>query len=155
MSSAFADWVDASADADGSNRVALADLGAALTGIGRAARRYFGPGDVLRNAALEFGDKTSVEIESRFENCSVVLGEGTELVIGQSGVLKDCQIKGGGNMTVHGSFLEKQSPGISGVKRLSVSAKGAVSSVVVQAQEGTAFAFEPGCRLRLKISRQR
>jgi hypothetical protein len=110
---------------------------------------------VLRNAALEFGARTSVEIDSRFENCTVVLGEGTELVIGKSGVLKDCQVSGAGDVTVHGRFLENQKPGISGVKKLVVSSQGGVISTIIQPPEGTVFAFEPGCQLRVKLSRAR
>jgi len=153
LNAVLADWVDVSPDGDGSQRVSLAELPSALAGRpGAAATRYFGPGDVLRNAALEFGEKTSVEIESRFENCTVAIGEGTQLVIGGDGVLKDCQVTGAGEITVHGSFFEREKPGITGVKKLVVSAKGSIVSSVVQAVDGTVFGFEPGCRLRIKIS---
>jgi uncharacterized protein YjbI with pentapeptide repeats len=117
-----------------------------------AATRYFGKGDLLRDALLDFGAGSRIHIESRFENCSIVLGDGAELVIGEAGVLRDCQIAGYGELTVHGCFFERQSPGISGARSLVVSSRGAVSAVVQQAEQPTAFAFEPGCRLRIKIS---
>jgi len=82
----------------------------------------------------------------------IVVGEGTQLVIGPDGVLKDCQVTGAGDVTVHGSFFEREKPGITGVRKLVVSAKGAMISSVVQATDGTVFGFEPGCRLRVKIS---
>ena len=50
-------------------------------------RRYFGTGDVLRNATLQFDQGARVEIDSLFENCVVELGEGTSLVVGKGGVL--------------------------------------------------------------------
>ena len=51
---------------------------------------------MLRNANLEFDAGASVEIESLFEHCTIALGEGTELVVGKSGVLSGCQVKGAG-----------------------------------------------------------
>ena len=45
---------------------------------------------MLRNATLDFEAGARVEIDSLFENCSIKLGEGTELVVGESGVLADC-----------------------------------------------------------------
>lgn len=113
--------------------------------------RYFGRGDVLRDADLKFGDNALVHIDSRFENCSITLGEGTQLTIGESGVLKHCKVSGSGNMTVHGRFLEGQSPGITGAKRIVVSARGGIAGTVQQASQPTLFAFEPGCRLRVKV----
>src|SRR4030095_10188686 len=109
-----------------------------------AAKRYFGRGDVLRNANLEFGEAAYVEIESRFEQCSIALGQGAELIIGPNGVLSECQITGGGNITVHGQFYEGTSPGILNPKQLVVSAAGSVVSAVAQPAEKTHFAFEPG-----------
>ena len=107
----------------------------------------------MRNAALEFGDNSVVEIESKFIKCSITLGTGTELVVGESGILEACTIAGAGNIVVHGKFLEKKSPGIVGPRRLVVSARGAVRATVQQPPELTHFAFEPGCRLRLDIVR--
>src|SRR5262249_35794573 len=39
-------------------------------------KRYFGKGDTLGNASLEFGEGCVVEIESRFEKCSINLKDG-------------------------------------------------------------------------------
>ncbi|MFZ5890600.1 MAG: pentapeptide repeat-containing protein [Myxococcota bacterium] len=115
-------------------------------------RRYFGRGDLLRDARLNFGPGSQIHVESRFENCVIELGDGAELVIGEFGVLRDCQISGHGDIVVHGCFFERQSPGISGVRSLVVSAKGAVAAALQQVNQPTAFAFEAGCRLRIKIT---
>jgi hypothetical protein len=113
-------------------------------------RRYFGRGDVLRNASLEFDSGALVEIESLFEQCTISLGKGTELIVGQGGVLSDCQIKGG-NITINGHFFERQSPGIVGADQVVVSAGGALVGAVEQPAHSTRFGFEPGCKLRVKI----
>jgi hypothetical protein len=132
---------------------------AALSGVEPAggqrprATRYFGAGDVLRFAALEFDSGASVEIESRFEQCSITLGEGTELIVGSEGVLAGCNIKGAGNITIHGQFFEGEAPGIQGPKRLIVTSGGVLVGSVMQAEDSTQFAFEPGSRLRMKITR--
>ncbi len=73
------------------------------------------------------------------------------MVVGKNGVLADCQITGGGNITIHGQFFEGTSPGIVGPKQLVVSSSGAVVGVVQQPPESTHFGFEPGCRLRVRI----
>ena len=86
-----------------------ADMGSAA-GPG-PGKRYFGKGDVLRNAHLEFDSGASVEIESLFEQCTIALGKGTELVVGKSGVLSGCQFRGPGLITVHGKFVERESAG--------------------------------------------
>jgi len=117
-----------------------------------AGVRYFGQGDLLRDARLDFGAGSRIHVDSRFENCVIFLGEGAELVIGEAGVLRNCQISGRGDITVHGCFFERESPGISGPRSLKVSAKGAVAAALEQQNEPTAFAFEAGCRLRVKIT---
>ena len=117
--------------------------------------RYFGQGDVLRNATLEFGEGIKVQIESRFEQCSIALGRGAELTVGKSGVLAACRIEGAGNITLHGRFYERESPGIVGPGQLVVTAEGQLVGTVEQAPELTRFAFEPGCKLRMKILRAR
>jgi hypothetical protein len=157
LSPLAAEWVDASSDGDGTRRVSDADVAPLLLGKGLPANntRYFGQGDVLRNATLEFGAGSTVEIESRFEKCSIALGTGTSLVIGEAGVLKDCVISGAGDITIHGKFFERESPGIVGPRRLVVSSRGAVQGAVEQSSESTAFSFQPGCRLRMKILRAR
>jgi hypothetical protein len=152
------EWLDSSAHGDGSKRVTGDDIQLFLAGKvapGAAATRYFGEGDVLRDATLEFGDGSSIEIDSRFEKCTISLGEGTDLVVGEAGVLSECMIMGGGNITIHGQFFERESPGIVGPRRLVVSAQGSLVGSVQQSQVNTAFAFQPGCRLRMKILRPR
>ncbi len=154
---AVVDSIDLSENGDGSERLTgqraqrFLDTGK-VEGDGDGTR-YFGRGDILRDAILEFGASSSIHVDSRFENCTLTLGDGAELVIGESGVLKDCQIQGSGNITIHGRFFERQAPGIIGPRSLVVSARGAMVGAVAQAPEATVFAFEPGCRLRVKILR--
>src|SRR5262249_36812153 len=115
-------WLDVSPAGDGSQRVEngviptilTAGTSAAGAPAGDGRRRYFGRGDVLRNAALQFDAGAQIEIDSLFQNCTIELGDRTELVIGPSGVLVDCEIVGAGNVTVHGKFFERKSPGIVG-----------------------------------------
>lgn len=115
-------------------------------------KRFFGKGDVLRNATLEFGADSLVEVESRFEQCNIALKDGARLVVGPNGVLEGCQVKGAGEIVVHGSFSEgANGPGIVGPKRLVVGKQGFVSGSVQQVTPPTQFAFEKGCALRLKI----
>jgi hypothetical protein len=115
------EWVDASSGGDGGTRLSNGQIGALLSGSAAASappgpgtHRYFGKGDVLKNASLQFDQGASVEIDSFFENCSIALGEGTELVLGKEGVLADCTISGGGRITIHGKFFERESPASSG-----------------------------------------
>jgi len=150
-------WLDLSPAGDGTQRVengvipSVLMVGAMQSVAQESRRRYFGRGDVLRNATLQFDAGAQVEIDSLFQNCTINVGEQTELVIGPSGVLADCEIVGAGFITVHGKFFEKQSPGIVGPRRLMVSARGAVVSAIAQSAEATGFAFESGCQLRVKI----
>jgi hypothetical protein len=58
------------------------------------SKRFFGQGDVLRGATLEFIEDCQVEIESYLENCTIHLAQGTTLTVGPNGVLKGCQIVG-------------------------------------------------------------
>jgi hypothetical protein len=158
-----AEWIDGSAAGDGSARVTDSSIASLLSGGARPEpvlrpsrgtatdRRYFGRGDVLRNATLEFGENAKVEIDSVFENCLVQVGPGTELVVGQAGVLADCRIVGNGDITIHGQFFERESPGIVGPRALTVTSKAALVASVEQADALTRFAFERGSRLRLKI----
>jgi hypothetical protein len=149
-----ADWVDNSVEGNGATRVTGAEIEALLSGKAAAPAvkaRYFGRGDVLRNAHLEFDAGAAVEIESLFEHCTIALGQATELVIGKSGVLSGCQIRGAGRITIHGKFLERESPSIVGATHLVVSAGGSMVGAVEQPPEATRFAFEPGCALRVKI----
>jgi hypothetical protein len=149
-----ADWVDGSVDGDGSRKVTGPDVAALLSGRAVAPsinKRYFGRGDVLRNAHLEFHSGAAVEIESLFEQCTIALGDGSELVIGTGGVLNGCQVTGAGKITIHGKFVERESPGIAGATQLVVSSVGSLVGAVEQPPERTRFAFEPGCHLRMKI----
>jgi uncharacterized protein YjbI with pentapeptide repeats len=151
-----ADWIDPSADASGAERLVGAAAAMSLLS-GRAPQqapanqRFFGPGDVLRNATLEFGPGASVRIESLFDQCTMAVAEGTEVVIGKDGTLSGCRITGPGRITVHGRFVERDSPGIVGVRELIVTASGSLVGAVEQPPEHTRFAFEPGCVLRTKI----
>src|SRR5262249_55209217 len=122
-----ATWLDDSVAGDGSARIVNDQIALILSGQRPAAtgnRRYFGRGDVLRNATLQFDTGARVEIDSLFDNCTIHLGDGAELIVGEVGVLADCEIAGAGNITVHGKFFERQSPGIIGPRRLIVSARG-------------------------------
>jgi uncharacterized protein YjbI with pentapeptide repeats len=152
------EWVDASPGGDGGARLTNGQIGALLSGApvaapAPAAHRYFGKGDVLKNASLQFDQGASVQIDSFFENCSIALGEGTELVLGKEGVLADCTISGGGRITIHGKFFERESPGIVGPRELTVSRDGAVVASVAQGP-ATRFSFHKGCQLRMKIVNQ-
>lgn len=152
------EWIDVSAAGDGSQRLdperAFAFLGGRRESIAPKTR-YFGKGDVLRDATLEFDEGSIIHIDSRFENCLIALGEGAELTIGKSGVLKACEIVGNGRITVHGRFFERATPGISGARSVTVSGSGAMVGGLEQAEGATVFAFEPGCRLRVKILKPR
>ncbi|WP_394823438.1 pentapeptide repeat-containing protein [Pendulispora albinea] len=166
------EWIDVTIPGDGSSRAAAAQMPAILagetptlvapsqlppqqTGPGpHAVKRYFGRGDTFRNASLEFDDGASVEIQSLFEQCSITLGHGVELVIGKSGILAGCQINGFGKIVVNGHYYERSAPGIVGPREVIVTAGGTLVGAVEQApDEGTRFAFEPGSKLRMKISK--
>jgi uncharacterized protein YjbI with pentapeptide repeats len=150
-------WLDTSEAGDGSGRITNGEIPGLLSGLraqpaaAPVSRRYFGHGDVLKNATLDFEAGARVEIDSLFENCAINLGDGTELVVGEGGVLADCNISGAGSITVHGQFFERQSPGIVGPRELVVSSGGAVVASVRQNEKLTRFAFERGSRLRVKI----
>jgi len=120
------------------------------------AKRLFGEGDVLRNAALEFGAKSVVEIESRFENCSIQVQEGTQLTLGPHGTLEGCRITGGGEIVLQGSFVhEDAGPSILGPRRLVVARTGSLNGCVEQHPQLTQFGLEKGCCLNLRIVRAR
>lgn len=152
-------WLDLSPAGDGSGRVengvipSVLAFGATATAkpVVDERQRYFGRGDVLRNAVLQFDPGARVEIDSLFQHCTINIGEQTELVIGEAGVLADCEIIGAGSVTVHGKFFERQAPGIVGPRLVAVSSKGALVSAVAKNADSTRFAFEDGCQLRVKI----
>ena len=155
VTSARADWLDDTVEGTGANRVTGPNIANLLAGMavaaGPANKRYFGRGDVLRNAHLEFDAGAAVEIESLFEHCTISLGDQTELVVGKAGLLSGCQIRGAGRITIHGKFVEQESPGIVGATQLVVSSAGSLVAAIEQPPEMTRFAFEPGCMLRVKI----
>jgi uncharacterized protein YjbI with pentapeptide repeats len=163
LSEVLADWVDFSADGNGLTKVngaGLADsyrrLRDGLSGmpatVAWGARRYFGQGDILRNATLEFDKEAEIEIESYFENCSILLGPGARLTIGPAGVLAGCQIVGEGEIVILGKFYEKDHrPGIIGPLRLFVAETGTAVTMVQQPMTLTQFGFEHGCALSLTI----
>ncbi len=139
--------------AKGADGAVAATVRAAGAGNGHRPdmARYFGRGDILRGASLRFDSGCRVEVQSLFEKCTIELGEGTEFLVGTSGVLSDCKVSGRGNLIIAGKVYEKESPGIVGPAQVVVSAGGCLVGEVEQAGEPTRFAFEPGSNLRLKI----
>ena len=159
----LADWVDFSVEGDGQLKIAGSELvnyylrlKAGLNEIAISdsvqPKRFFGQGDVLRSATLEFMENSRVEIESYMENCTIHLGHGSTLTVGPHGVLAGCQIIGSGNIIISGKFHENgASPGIVSPRRLQVRKTGTVVTAVQQASPYTEFGFEHGCSLSLKI----
>jgi uncharacterized protein YjbI with pentapeptide repeats len=168
LSAVSAEWVDFSEAGDGEMKTPGDSLAqqyeqmksgpvqhvAAAPAASDPSKRFFGQGDVLRNASLEFGEKSVVEIESRFENCSIALGTGAVLTLGTHGVLQGCQVVGYGEIVINGEFKENgKGPGFVGPKRFVVGKHGVVTGSVQQPPESTEFGFEQGCVLRLKIQK--
>jgi hypothetical protein len=108
---------------------------------------------VLKNAEMEFGAGSLVEVQGRFENCKVLLGEDAQLKIGPDGVLRDCQILGRGVILVHGQMLNDGDKGFTSPKVFFVASTGVAVGTIRQPQGLTRFGFEPGCILRLKITK--
>lgn len=163
LSQTLVEWWDVSRGGDGSAREEGAHVGAFLGGNGTAASpaeaaaagpgtRFFGPGDVLKNAELEFSDGSVVEVQGQFENCKIVLGEDARLTIGQTGVLRDCRVAGQGVIFVHGRMLNGSGKALTTPKVFFVGASGTAVGTIQQPKGFTRFGFEPGCSLRLKIS---
>jgi uncharacterized protein YjbI with pentapeptide repeats/cytoskeletal protein CcmA (bactofilin family) len=152
----LAGWVDISPAADGSHRLDGSAALAAITGALRDTvppeeRRYFGRSDTVKNASFDFGTNARVEIDSRLEGCTITLGPGAELVVGQAGALLDCQVKGGARLIVHGRVFEREAPAIQGTGAILIGATGQMQGSVAQAAGGTRFGFEKGSKLRLDI----
>lgn len=114
--------------------------------------RYFGRGDVLRNAELVFAAGAVVTVEGTFDRCHLHLGEGTRLEVGRSGSLLACKIVGTGHVTILGRLANDGGDGAETTARvLRVAAGGFAAGRVRQPEGGTRFGFEPGCVLRLEI----
>jgi len=162
----LADWVDVATGDTDQRKVRGPELVAHLEGASKGQlfgtpaaetdgkRRYFGEGDLLGGAQLEFSEGSVVEVQSRFEKCAITLRPGAKLVLGQSGVLDGCRIEGAGDILVQGRVTESgEGPSIVGPRRVVVAAGGSLVATVKQPAEQTRFGFEPGCHLRLKIVR--
>jgi hypothetical protein len=124
-----------------------------IVSAGPAGARYLGSGDVVRDASLRFASGSRVEVHALLERCAIDIAEGTELVIGEDGVLADCTVTGAGRIIVHGKFFEGATPGIVGPREIVVRSRGVLVSAVRQRGVPARFAFEPGSRLRTKISK--
>jgi uncharacterized protein YjbI with pentapeptide repeats len=163
LADVVAEWADFSAEGNGHVEVSGADLAEyyqrmtdGFNGISgtllNQPKRFFGKGDVLRHATLEFSEKSEVEIQSYLEKCTIALAAGTKLTVGSNAVLMGCQIIGCGEIVVHGAFYENGFfPGMVGPSRLVVGKTGTLMTAVEQPPTLTEFGFEHGCQLSLKI----
>jgi hypothetical protein len=76
-------FLDPSPEGDGAARLNAGEIPFLLSGFvageigGGKNRRYFGRGDILRDATLAFDGGARVEVDSLFENCLITLGPGT------------------------------------------------------------------------------
>lgn len=132
--------------------VALVAAAPAVAVVLEPGARYFGRGDVLRNAELAFAPGAVVTVEGTFDRCHLHLGEGTRLEVGRSGSLLACKILGAGHVTVLGRLANDGGDGAETTARvLRVAAGGFAAGRVRQPDGGTRFGFEPGCVLRLEI----
>jgi uncharacterized protein YjbI with pentapeptide repeats len=156
----LADWVDASADGDGSEPISNGQIRSLLGGKPRielqdteiaGLRRYFGVGDGLKGAELRFAAGALVEVDAVLERCLIELGPGTQLTIGEHGVLADCTVNGPGRLHVRGKFFQGDPPGLVGLERIVVHATASLVADVVQGTEPVRFAFERGCGVRMRI----
>jgi len=168
LATALVDWWDVGRAGDGTEREEAEAVGAFLRapaerrvevaapaapapGPAVPGGRFFGEGDVLKNAELEFSAGSAVEVRGRFENCAITLGAGAELRVGPGGLLRDCRIGGEGVVLVYGRLLNraKNTPVIARV--FLVGAGGTAVGTVQQPAGKTRFGFEPGCVLRLTL----
>jgi uncharacterized protein YjbI with pentapeptide repeats len=159
-----AEWVDGSPEGDGSELISNGNVRGLLAGkpkvempeaVVSTARRYLGAGDSLSGAALRFAPGAAIEVDSVLERCSIELGAGTELCIGEHGVLADCTITGPGSLIVRGKFYQGDPPGLVGLKKLVVHSKAVVVADVAQGTDPVRFAFERGCGVRMRIMQGR
>jgi len=166
FSTVIADWVDVATDDADERKIRCSDLAAYIerAAMGRVfgtagaeadgKRRYFGEGDFLGGAQLEFSEGSLVEVQSRFENCAITLRPGAKLILGENGVFEGCRIEGAGDILVQGRLVESgDAPSIVGPRCVVVAAGGSLVATVKQPAEQTRFGFEAGCHLRLKITR--
>lgn len=168
LSRARVTWIDVSRDGDASLREEGESVGAFLTGPSGAAAvtsapaprapegpstRYFGPGDVLKNADLEFGPNSTVHVEGSFDTCDIKLAEGAELLVGPTGLVRDCTIRGAGRITVEGRLVNEGEERSVSAAVFVVRKSGLAVTRFVQPRDATRFGFEPGCVLRLDIKR--
>lgn len=145
---------DLSREADGSRWVTLARFIKNPSGGEDAEeqrlRRYVGPGDILRNAELNFESGAEVQVDGLLEHCELNMAEDASLIIGETGILENCRVVGG-RVRVNGCFLERTRVGLDGPVELVVSKEGAVATTLQQPASETHFGFAAGCRLRLLI----
>lgn len=169
-----ADWIDTSLKKDGSGKRSQGETAnvlqeggfqvpmatpapAVLTPIPAAdpanpTRYLLGPEDLLSNAEFEFKGRGKVEIDGHCDKCVFTLHSETHLVIGKSGILIGCQIRGPGRITVLGAFIEEHhQPGIIGPSEVRVTDVGVLASEIEQGETPTRFAFKKGSRLRLNV----
>jgi len=152
--SVVVEWADGSAKGDGS-RLLDARQVRQLVGdepvTSTPTQRFFGEGDVIRNAELQFAAAAAVHIESELVGCTIQLSPDAELVLGERGIMRDCTIVGG-RLTIHGRFFEGKRPGIREPRCVVVSKTGVLATRIQQPEQPTQFAFERGCRMRLDIA---
>ena len=119
----------------------------------QAGTRYLlGPEDVLKNAEFEFKQGGTIEIDGRCDECIFTIQEDTHLLVGKTGILIGCQVRGPGRVTILGAVIEEElKPGILDASELRVADGGLVASEVEQGDIPTRFAFNSGSRLRLSI----
>jgi uncharacterized protein YjbI with pentapeptide repeats len=163
LATALVDWWDVGRDGDGTEREEGEAVGSFLNGGAPAAAvaapappatpgaRFFGEGDVLKNAELEFSADSSVEVRGHFENCAITLGAKAELRVGAGGLLRDCRITGEGVVLVYGRLLNRAENSAVTARVFVVGAGGTAVGTVQQPAGKTRFGFEPGCVLRLSI----
>ena len=152
-------WLDTSRSGDGSERLSNGKIPQILSGSAvttsfsddPSASRYIGPGDEVSGASFQFAPNARVRVDGLLERCELELGNNAEIIVGETGVLAECIIRGSGRIVVHGKFYEAASPGIIGPTELVVTAGGVLVAAVQQDANLARFAFEQGSRLRMKV----
>lgn len=153
--SVLVEWADGSIKGDGTRlldaRQVRQLVGAEPVVAAVPTQRFFGEGDVMRNAELEFAAAASVHVESELVGCTITLSPDAELVLGERGIMRDCTIVGG-RLTIHGRFFEGKRTGLREPRSILVSRTGVLATKIQQPAQPTQFAFERGCRMRLDIA---